>query len=68
MNEEKIEIELTINASGNISYKVNGIQGKDCTKETQFLDEALGEITKRPYKREYHESTSKRIKRIINHR
>ena len=65
MRVENVEIEITVDDTGNISYKVKGLKGRGCTKETAFLDEALGEVTKREYTREYYQEqvkTSTRIK------
>ena len=65
MRVEKTEIEITIDGEGNVSYKVKGLKGKGCTKATEFLDKALGEVTKREYTQEYYQQsvrTSTRIK------
>ncbi|MHA1996217.1 MAG: DUF2997 domain-containing protein [Candidatus Hodarchaeales archaeon] len=55
MSAENIELEITIDEKGNVSYTVNGIKGKSCTESTKFLDEELGEVTKRKFKRDYYE-------------
>ncbi len=55
MSAENIELEITIDEKGNISYTVNGVKGNSCTETTKFLDEALGEVAKRDFKREYYE-------------
>ncbi|MFX1515396.1 MAG: DUF2997 domain-containing protein [Promethearchaeota archaeon] len=65
MSVETIEIEITVDEVGNVSYKVKGLKGRGCTQETEFLDEALGEVTKRKYTPEYYQEqikTSTRIK------
>ncbi|HEU0031266.1 MAG TPA: DUF2997 domain-containing protein [Kofleriaceae bacterium] len=38
----KKEIEIVINAKGEVTYQVKGIKGGSCFDETKFLDEALG--------------------------
>ncbi len=68
MSTENIELEITIDEKGNISYKVNGMKGKGCTEETKFLDEALGEVTKRDFKRDYYEHKGKSITRVTTKR
>lgn len=38
----KQDIEIVINAKGEVSYTVKGIKGGGCVDATQFLAEALG--------------------------
>ncbi|MDQ3368952.1 MAG: DUF2997 domain-containing protein [Myxococcota bacterium] len=38
----KKEIEIVINAKGEVTYQVKGVKGGSCFDETKFLDEALG--------------------------
>ncbi len=38
----KKEIEIVINAKGEVTYLVKGIKGGSCLEETKFLDQALG--------------------------
>lgn len=68
MSVENIEIEITVDETGNVSYKVKGLKGRGCTKETAFLDEALGEVAKREYTREYYEEQVKTSTRITTRR
>lgn len=42
MMSMKKEIEIVINAKGEVTYQVKGIKGGSCFDETKFLDEALG--------------------------
>jgi hypothetical protein len=65
---ENIELEITIDKKGNISYEVMGVKGNRCTEETEFLDKALGKVTKRDFKRDYYEQRVKRTARVINRR
>ncbi len=64
MSVQKTEIEITVDNEGNVSYKVKGLKGKSCTDATKFLDEALGEVTKREYTREYYEQQTRTKTRI----
>ena len=38
----KKEIEIVINAKGEVSFEVKGIKGGSCFEETKFLEQALG--------------------------
>lgn len=53
----KTEIEISIDNEGNISYTVKGMKGKDCEKETKFLDD-IGDVTERKYTSEYYQQQS----------
>ena len=64
MSSDNIELEITIDEKGNISYSINGIKGKSCTAETEFLDNALGEITNRNFKRDFYEQERKSLNRV----
>ena len=66
MSSDDIELEITIDEKGNIFYSVNGLKGKSCSEATEFLDNALGEITKRKFKREFYEQKTKGVNRVIN--
>jgi len=66
MSSDNIELEITIDEKGNISYSVNGLKGKGCSEATKFLDDALGEITKRDFKRDFYEQNQKGLNRVIN--
>ncbi|MFW9906827.1 MAG: DUF2997 domain-containing protein [Candidatus Thorarchaeota archaeon] len=68
MSVENVEIEITIDETGNVSYKVKGLKGRGCTKETEFLDEALGEVTKREYTRGYYQEQVKTSARVTTRR
>jgi hypothetical protein len=68
MNSDKIELEITIDEKGNISYTVNGVKGKTCTEETKFLDEALGEVIKRDFKQDYYEHKGKTVTHVTARR
>jgi hypothetical protein len=38
----KKEIEIVINAKGEVTFEMKGIKGGDCFAETKFLEQALG--------------------------
>jgi hypothetical protein len=38
----KQDIEIVINAKGEVTFQVKGIKGGSCLAETKFLEEALG--------------------------
>lgn len=38
----KQDIEIVIDAKGQVTYEVKGVKGSSCTAESAFLDEALG--------------------------
>ena len=38
----KQEIEIVINAKGEVTFQVKGIKGGSCLDETKFLEQALG--------------------------
>ncbi|MHA1975986.1 MAG: DUF2997 domain-containing protein [Candidatus Hodarchaeales archaeon] len=68
MSAENIELEITIDEKGTVSYTVNGVKGNSCTETTKFLDEALGEVTKRDFKRDYYERAVDTTTRITTRR
>ncbi|MBX3158762.1 MAG: DUF2997 domain-containing protein [Deltaproteobacteria bacterium] len=38
----KQDIEIVINAKGEVTFEVKGIKGGSCLDETRFLEQALG--------------------------
>ncbi len=38
----KKEIEIVINAKGEVTFQAKGIKGGSCLDETKFLEQALG--------------------------
>jgi Protein of unknown function (DUF2997) len=38
----KQDIEIVINAKGEVTFQVKGVKGGSCLGETKFLEEALG--------------------------
>ena len=50
------ELEVLIDAEGNVSVAVRGLKGKSCVDLTRPLEDALGaEIASRSYTAEYYE-------------
>ena len=53
---ERKELEITIDADGNVQVLVKCVKGQTCTEETKFLEEALGNtIESRELTSEYYE-------------
>lgn len=38
----KQDIEIVINAKGEVTFEVKGVKGGSCIAETKFLEQALG--------------------------
>jgi hypothetical protein len=38
----KQDIEIVINAKGEVTFQVKGVKGGSCLTETRFLEQALG--------------------------
>ena len=38
----KQDIEIVINAKGEVTFEVKGVKGGSCLAETRFLEQALG--------------------------
>jgi hypothetical protein len=38
----KQDIEIVINAKGEVTFEVKGVKGGSCLSETKFLEDALG--------------------------
>lgn len=51
----KDELEITIDAEGNVSIKVVGGDGSSCVELTKELEEALGLVDKRTLTENYYE-------------
>lgn len=52
---DKEELEITIDASGQVSIKVAGAKGGKCLDITKPIEEALGEVKLRQMSPEYYE-------------
>ncbi len=38
----KQDIEIVINAKGEVTFQIKGVKGSSCFDETKFLEQALG--------------------------
>ena len=61
----KRTIEVIVAPSGEIQIDAVGFTGADCEKATHFLEEALGVVSNRVKKPEYHASTSTRTQQKL---
>ena len=50
----KKSIEVVIEPGGGLRIEAMGFEGPDCEKATAFLEKALGRITEKRRKPEYH--------------
>lgn len=57
MQERKVT--LIIEENGAVQMDVEGVKGKACTELTADVEDALGVVTKRTKKAEYHQIVSK---------
>ena len=48
-------IILEIDQDGEVNVEAQGYVGKSCMKDTEWLEKLLGKVTKRTFKKEYHE-------------
>ena len=53
-------IEIIIGTTGGIQIDAVGFKGPDCEKATQFLEDALGVVSKKVKKPEYHQRSKTR--------
>lgn len=53
------EIEILINADGDVIIHVNGVHGEKCTEMTAALEEALGSVESRQYTGDYYQTDLK---------
>ncbi len=61
MGLTKTDILFDIDEEGNITITVEGVKGRDCTKLTQELEEALGVVIDKQYTSEYYQEEEGRI-------
>jgi len=57
----KKTIEVIVSAKGEIQIDAVGFRGADCERSTRFLEEALGVVSNRAKKPEYHQSRETRL-------
>jgi hypothetical protein len=51
----KNTIEVTVSPTGDINIEGVGFKGADCEQATEYLEEALGTVSKKVKKPEYHQ-------------
>ena len=55
----KPTIEVVVSPQGEIVIEAVGFKGADCETATKFLEVALGVLTARDHKPEFHQSTTR---------
>jgi hypothetical protein len=51
---QKIQLEIAIDADGNVRIETHGLQGEECLAETAALEKQLGEVAAREKTSEYY--------------
>ena len=54
----KPTIEVLISPTGEVVIEAFGFKGADCEQATRFLEEALGVLTNKSRKPEYHQAST----------
>jgi len=54
------QINVDIDAQGGVKIDAVGFSGPDCEQATRFLEEALGQVTDKHRKPEYHQRNIRR--------
>jgi len=54
---DKIQLEIAIDADGNVRIKTEGLKGNECLIETRELESALGSVQSRARTSEYYQKT-----------
>jgi len=60
MSKHQRTIEVSVAADGSISIEAVAFQGGDCEQATRFLEEALGVVSSKARKPEYHQRSQRR--------
>lgn len=60
-NMEKII--LTFKSDGRVISEIQGVRGNVCTKKTGWIEQLLGKVTKRTFKKEYFEHEVVKVSR-----
>jgi hypothetical protein len=61
----KVEIEIEISPTGEVSLDVNGTKGKMCTDLTKAFEDELGRVVERKLKPAYHQVAQSTVSRKI---
>jgi len=65
---DRIEIEVTISAAGEVRLATRGLKGEACLAETEALEKALGEVRAREKTGEYYERAAAGTARVKRER
>jgi hypothetical protein len=52
---DKVQLEITIDADGNVVIETHGLKGEDCLVETRGLETAVGAVKQRAKTSEFYE-------------
>lgn len=63
----KQELEIVIDAEGNLRIKTHGLKGGDCEEELKPLEKALGKVTERERTSEYYEKSANQQQKQKTH-
>ena len=61
----KPTIEIIVSPQGEVKIDAIGFKGPDCEKATRFLEQALGVVSNRVKKPEYHRRSATAIQQTI---
>lgn len=61
----KPTIEILVSPTGDIKIDAVGFKGSDCEQATKYLEEALGMVSTRSKKPEYHTKTTTKAKQRL---
>jgi hypothetical protein len=55
---DRVEIELTFSADGEVRLETHGLKGQGCLAETESLEKALGRVKQRTRTSEFYEQAT----------
>jgi hypothetical protein len=61
----KKTIEIIVSSNGEVQIDAVGFKGADCERATRFLEQALGVVSNRAKKPEYHQARSNRSQQKV---
>ncbi len=56
---DKVELEIVIDAEGNVRINTEGLKGEECLVETKALEAALGEVSSRTKTSEFFQKSTR---------
>ena len=62
---DKIEIEVTIGADGQVRLVTHGLKGETCIEETRSLEKAVGKVTRREKTAEFYEKAKGAVRSLL---